>query len=87
MLANWGVMDGPAEAVVDLAAISGNVAALRSRIAGPQLMAVVKADGYGHGMLPRPGPRWPAAPTGWASCMWPKPWRCARTASPAGCWR
>jgi alanine racemase len=45
-------MDGPAEAVVDLAAISGNVAALRSRMTGPQLMAVVKADGYGHGMLP-----------------------------------
>ncbi|HTT54996.1 MAG TPA: alanine racemase [Streptosporangiaceae bacterium] len=45
-------MDAPAEAVIDLAAISGNVAALRGRIAGPQLMAVVKADGYGHGMLP-----------------------------------
>jgi alanine racemase len=45
-------MEGPAEAFVDLAAISGNVEALRRRIPGPQLMAVVKADGYGHGMVP-----------------------------------
>ncbi|MFI5068111.1 MAG: alanine racemase, partial [Streptosporangiales bacterium] len=45
-------MDGPAEALIDLDAIAGNVEALRSRIPGPQLMAVVKADGYGHGMIP-----------------------------------
>jgi alanine racemase len=40
-----------AEAVVDLTAISANVAALRSMTAA-QVMAVVKADGYGHGLLP-----------------------------------
>ena len=45
-------MRGPAEALVDLAAITGNVGALRERAPGPQLMAVVKADGYGHGMIP-----------------------------------
>ena len=45
-------MKGPAEAQVDLAAITGNVEALRQRAPGPQLMAVVKADGYGHGMIP-----------------------------------
>jgi alanine racemase len=45
-------MTGPAEALIDLAAIAGNVAELRRRIPGPELMAVVKADGYGHGMLP-----------------------------------
>jgi alanine racemase len=45
-------MEGPAEAHVDLAAITGNVAALRQRVPGPELMAVVKADGYGHGMIP-----------------------------------
>ena len=45
-------MEGPAEALVDLAAITGNVRALRQRVPGPQLMAVVKADGYGHGMIP-----------------------------------
>ncbi|QNN51454.1 alanine racemase [Nocardioides mesophilus] len=40
-----------AEVVVDLAAIRDNVATLR-RIVGPaQLMTVVKADGYGHGMV------------------------------------
>jgi alanine racemase len=40
------------QALVDLGAITGNVAALRERVAGSQVMAVVKADGYGHGMIP-----------------------------------
>lgn len=44
-------MDGHAEAVIDLDAISGNVRALRGHTGGP-VMAVVKSDGYGHGMLP-----------------------------------
>jgi alanine racemase len=39
-----------AEAIVDLEAITANVAALRSHVQGRRLMAVVKADGYGHGM-------------------------------------
>src|SRR3954451_13450160 len=40
-------------AVVDLDAVRDNVATLRSRRAGQaQVMTVVKADGYGHGMLP-----------------------------------
>ncbi len=39
-----------AEIVVDLAAIRHNVALLRSTT-GAQLIAVVKADGYGHGMV------------------------------------
>ncbi|NAZ88102.1 alanine racemase [Kineococcus indalonis] len=42
----------PAEAVVDLDAITANAAVLRERLAGAQLMAVVKADGYGHGAVP-----------------------------------
>ncbi|HVL98792.1 MAG TPA: alanine racemase [Egibacteraceae bacterium] len=37
---------------VDLAAISANVAALKAQAAAPRLMAVVKADGYGHGIAP-----------------------------------
>jgi alanine racemase len=41
-----------AEAVVDLRAIRDNVAAMRARVSGRGLMAVVKADGYGHGMVP-----------------------------------
>jgi alanine racemase len=45
-------MDSPAEAVIDLSAVTGNVAAMRKQVNGSQLMAVVKADGYGHGMIP-----------------------------------
>lgn len=39
-----------AEIVVDLAAIRDNVATLGRHVEGRQVMAVVKADGYGHGM-------------------------------------
>ncbi len=42
----------PACALVDLAAVAQNVEVVRERAAGAQLMAVVKADGYGHGMVP-----------------------------------
>jgi alanine racemase len=47
----WG-MDGHAEASVDLGAISRNIAALRAQVAPAALMAVVKANGYGHGAVP-----------------------------------
>jgi len=41
------------EARIDLGAVRDNVAALRERAAGgAQVMAVVKADGYGHGLVP-----------------------------------
>lgn len=40
-----------AEAVIDLAAISGNVATIRRHAQGSPVMAVVKADGYGHGLV------------------------------------
>jgi len=40
-----------AEARIDLDRISENVAHLKS-IAGVDLMAVVKADAYGHGLVP-----------------------------------
>jgi alanine racemase len=39
------------EIVVDLDAIAANTAVLRERVGRP-LMAVVKADGYGHGLVP-----------------------------------
>jgi len=46
-----GPQDGPlAEIVVDLAAIRHNVRVLRELV-GVQLIAVVKADGYGHGLV------------------------------------
>jgi alanine racemase len=41
-----------AELVVDLAAIRHNVRTLRELVAPAQMMTVVKANGYGHGMLP-----------------------------------
>jgi alanine racemase len=41
-----------AEVRVDLDAIRHNVARLRGAAPGTELMAVVKADGYGHGMVP-----------------------------------
>lgn len=41
-----------AEVRIDLAAIRHNVTRLRAAAPGAELMAVVKADGYGHGMVP-----------------------------------
>ena len=52
MLAHWEPMDGHAEALIDLAAVARNVEAMREHVRGTPLMAVVKADGYGHGMIP-----------------------------------
>lgn len=51
MLAHYVVMDGQPEAVVDLSAIRSNVAELVARVQGAQVMAVVKSDGYGHGLI------------------------------------
>ena len=45
-------MTGFREAVVDLGAIAANVAHLRTAVGTPHLMAVVKANAYGHGALP-----------------------------------
>lgn len=41
----------PAEARVDLSAIRENVALLGEHAPGAEIMVVVKADGYGHGMV------------------------------------
>ncbi|WP_328749737.1 alanine racemase [Streptomyces sp. NBC_00285] len=41
-----------ARAEIDLAALRANVRALRARASGAALMAVVKADAYGHGAVP-----------------------------------
>ena len=51
LLADCG-MDGQPEALVDIDAITANVAALTRHVGAAQVMAVVKSDGYGHGMLP-----------------------------------
>ncbi|QDC26775.1 alanine racemase [Georgenia yuyongxinii] len=42
----------PARAVVDLDAIAANVGLLRAAAPGAATMVVVKADAYGHGLLP-----------------------------------
>jgi alanine racemase len=50
--AQYGVGMWQAEVRINLAAIRHNVARLRRGAPGAELMAVVKADGYGHGMVP-----------------------------------
>ncbi|WP_411721421.1 alanine racemase [Mycetocola sp.] len=40
------------EAVIDLDAVTSNIRTLRKAIGTPHLIAVVKADGYGHGAVP-----------------------------------
>lgn len=42
----------PARLTIDLGAITTNTAELCRRAGGAQVMAVVKADGYGHGLVP-----------------------------------
>ena len=42
----------PADVIVDLAAIRSNIGTLRQAASDAQVMAVVKADAYGHGLLP-----------------------------------
>jgi alanine racemase len=42
---------GRSEVVVDVAAIRRNVATLRRAVGDAQMMTVVKADGYGHGLV------------------------------------
>jgi alanine racemase len=44
-----------AEARVDLDAIASNIEALRGAAPGAQVLAVVKADAYGHGLVPCAG--------------------------------
>jgi alanine racemase len=45
-------MDSHAEASVELGAITRNIAAVRAHVAPAAVMAVVKANGYGHGAVP-----------------------------------
>jgi alanine racemase len=46
------VLPPRAELVIDLDAVRANVETLRDRVEPSAVMAVVKADGYGHGMVP-----------------------------------
>jgi alanine racemase len=44
-------MTSPAQARIDLHAIRDNIALLRAHVAGTEVMAMVKAEAYGHGMV------------------------------------
>jgi alanine racemase len=44
-------MDGHPEAIIDLSAIRSNVAELAARVGNAEVMAVVKSDAYGHGVI------------------------------------
>ena len=46
-----GIDPATARAEIDLAAFRGNLAAIQRHVDDSRLMVVVKADGYGHGML------------------------------------
>ena len=59
-----------AQAVIDLDAIAANVGTLRAAAAGSQLMAVVKADAYGHG-VDRVAPAARAAGADWLGVALP----------------
>ncbi|MFD7410532.1 alanine racemase [Kitasatospora purpeofusca] len=60
-----------AEATIDLAALRGNLDALRERIGGATVMAAVKADAYGHGAL-RCAREAVAAGVGWLGTATPE---------------
>ena len=74
-------------AVVDLGAIAHNVRLLRER-ADPAaaLMAVVKANAYGHGAVPVARPACRPARRGWPWPWWTRGWRCAVPASRRRSW-
>ncbi|MFJ8432705.1 alanine racemase [Kitasatospora sp. NPDC094019] len=60
-----------AEATIDLAALRGNLDALRERVGGAMVMAAVKADAYGHGAL-RCAREAVAAGVGWLGTATPE---------------
>ncbi|CAA9415699.1 MAG: Alanine racemase [uncultured Propionibacteriaceae bacterium] len=47
-----GIDPRTAHAAIDLAAFRRNIAVLRSHVGDADVMVVVKADGYGHGLVP-----------------------------------
>ncbi|GAB2939802.1 alanine racemase [Streptomyces mayteni] len=74
---------------IDLAAVRSNVRALRRRLTGgAELMAVVKADAYGHGLLPCARAA-RAAGAGWLGAATPEEALALRAAGDTGrilCW-
>ena len=76
----------PAWVEVDLEAIAGNVRTLVAEVAPARLLAVVKADAYGHGAVPvaRTAVRAGAAWLGVA--LVEEAWSCGRPGSRRPCW-
>ncbi|SNT57080.1 alanine racemase [Actinacidiphila glaucinigra] len=77
-----------AQATIDLAALRSNVAALRARAPRSGLMAVVKADAYGHGMVPCARAALEAG-AGWLGAATPEEalaLRAAGITAPVLCW-
>ena len=54
-----------AAAEINLAAIGSNVLRLKAAAGDSELLAVVKADGYGHGMVPSARAARAAEPSTW----------------------
>lgn len=81
---NQALREYPAQVIVDLAALRDNMRHLvdiTNREGGPtEVMGVVKADAYGHGLVPPLWLRSPAAPRGSA---WRRPARRSHCAMPA----
>lgn len=75
----------PAQAIVDLAALRDNMRHLVSVVGGPHsgtaVMGIVKADAYGHGLIPAALAASQAAPRGSAPRNRMKRCCCARRAS------
>ena len=68
------------EALIDVGAIADNVRHLR-RLTESEVIAVVKADGYGHGALRSAIAALEGGATGWASPTSTKRSRCAKPGS------
>ena len=82
-----GIDPGTASADIDLAAFRANIAALQDCVGSTALMVVVKADGYGHGIL-RCAAEARRAGSGLAGRGHPGrgAGRYARPGTPARCW-
>ncbi len=84
--AHWMIMRVPAEARVDLGAIGDNIGLLRERVRGTEVMAMVKAEAYGHGLVEAAGAALAAARRGSGSRSSPRRCGCGTRASPSGRW-
>ncbi|BAS10131.1 alanine racemase [Arthrobacter sp. Hiyo4] len=73
-------------AVIDLDAIRHNVRRLADAASPAKVMAVVKADAYGHGAVPVARAALEAGASWLGSRISPRLWRCGLRASRPPCW-